>query len=172
MNPTLLRDYQGQAVSGWLMSEKLDGWRLMWNGEDYVLRGGGILRVPESWKIGMPACPLDGELFAGRGQFNRTQTLIAGGFRGLTFHAFDAPSDLPFRQRLAFLQSIPLPDHCRMAPHIRCKGTEHMIDAADAIVSDGGEGVVVRDPRAAYQPGRSGAVLRWVPQCPAKNRAA
>jgi DNA ligase-1 len=28
---TLLRDYQGQSVDGWMMSEKLDGVRAYWD---------------------------------------------------------------------------------------------------------------------------------------------
>ena len=173
MQPTLLRDYQGQDIKGWLMSEKLDGWRLMWTGEEYILRGGGILRVPDAWKIGMPGFALDGELFAGRGEFNRIQRMIAGGCDGLQFAVFDAPEHGGvFRDRLEFVLSLPLPDHCRRVPHARCKGTEHMIEFADNIVSQGGEGVVVRNPRAIYQPGRTTDVLRWVPQCPTKNRAA
>lgn len=170
MKPTLLRDYLGQNVSGWLMSAKLDGWRLMWNGEDFILRGGGVLNVPLDWKIGMPSCELDGELHAGAGQFNSIQKRIASGFCGLSFHIFDAPSPLPFRKRLQFLQSIALPDHCCVVPHIRCRDTAHLMEFADAIVGAGGEGCVVRNPKASYEEGRTYSTLRWVPQCPALNR--
>jgi ATP-dependent DNA ligase len=44
------------------------------------------------------------------------------------------------------------------------------LDIADQIVDQGGEGVVVRNPRAKYGIGRTWDVLRWVPQAPAKNR--
>ena len=82
---TLLRDYQGQSVSGWLMSEKLDGWRVMWTGSEFVTREGNVLDAPEWFKAGMPVVALDGELFAGRGEFNAIQGLIRDGFHGLTF---------------------------------------------------------------------------------------
>ena len=170
MKPTLLRDYQGQPCEGFLMSEKLDGWRLGWTGQDFILRGGAVLPVPDRWKVGRPGFALDGELFAGAGGFNAIQGRIARGFLGLSYQVFDAPSCLPFRRRLAFLKTLVLPPHCGLVEHVRCRDTKHLIEAADAIVAAGGEGAVVRDPRALYVPGRSWAVQRWVPRCPRLNR--
>ena len=171
MKHLLLRDYQGQDVSGWLMSEKLDGWRAFWNGTDFVTREGNVLNAPEWFKAGMPAMMLDGEIFAGRGNFNTIQGRMRDGWHGLTFQVFDAPEVVaPFRARLKFLQGVSLPSHASLVPHIRCRDTQHMVEHTDAIVIDGGEGVVVRDPRAMYEQGRTTTALRWVPQCPRLNR--
>jgi DNA ligase 1 len=167
----LLRDWQGSNPAGWLMSEKLDGWRVLWTGADYVTREGNVLRVPDSWKVGMPGIALDGELFAGRGEFHTIQRRLAGGCDGLTFHVFDVPGVAGrFRARAAVLASLSLPSHCRVVPQVRCKGESHLLEFADAIVAAGGEGAVIRNPRSAWQAGRSGDILRWVPQCPAINR--
>ena len=152
------------------MSEELDGWRLGWTGQDFILRGGGVLRVPDRWKAGMPAVALDGELFAGGGGFNEIQGRIARGFHGLSFQVFDAPAALPFRRRLAYLKTLDLPGHCQIVPQIKCKDTPHLLEYADAIVDAGGEGLVVRDPRAMYQAGRTYDVLRWVPVDPRVSR--
>ncbi len=167
---TLLQDYQGQPCEGFLMSEKLDGWRLGWNGSDYILRGGAVLPVPDHWKVGMPDFALDGELYAGAGEFNSIQGRIARGFHGLSFEVFDAPAALPFRRRLAFLRTLELPSHVQLVEQIKCRDTQHLVEFADAICEAGGEGAVVRDPAARYVQGRSGDVLRWVPQCPRLNR--
>ncbi len=166
----LLQDYCGQSCEGFLMSEKLDGWRLGWNGADYILRGGAVLRVPDSWKRGMPTTGLDGELFAGRGEFNSIQRRMRDGFHGLSFQVFDAPAALPFRRRLAFLKTLVLPPHCGLVEHVRCRDTQHLVEFADAICEAGGEGAVVRRGAARFFPGRTDDVLRWVPQCPALNR--
>ena len=170
MDFTLLRDYSGSPCEGWLMSPKADGWRCGWNGSDFILRGGGVLRVPDHWKVGMPGFALDGELFAGAGGFNAIQGRIARGFHGLSFEVFDAPAALPFRRRLAFLKTLVLPPHCGLVEHVRCRDTQHLVEFADQVVMDGGEGAVVRDPKAPYVAGRSWAVQRWVPQCPRLNR--
>jgi DNA ligase-1 len=167
----LLRDYQGQSCEGWFLSPKLDGNRLGWTGADFILRGGGVLRVPDRWKRGMPTTALDGELWGGLGSLYEIQGRIRDGFHGLTFQVFDAPAaGGAFRKRLAYLKSLSLPDHCSLVEQIRCRDTKHLVEFADAIVNAGGEGAVVRDPRAPYVAGRSGSILRWVPQDPALNR--
>lgn len=173
MELTLLRDYQGQPVNGWLMSEKLDGWRVLWTGTEFVSREGHTLEAPEWFKAGMPTVALDGELFAGRGQFNRIQTLIASGWHGLEFRPFDLPEHPgTFRQRYAKLQKMELPGHVHHVAHFFCNDTRHLLEFADNIVDGGGEGAVVRNPRARYVGGRTHDVLRWVPQDPRKNRAS
>ena len=170
MQPTLLRDYQGQPIDGWMMSEKLDGWRIMWDGAEFITRQGNILAAPAWFKAGMPAVALDGELFAGRGEFNQIQTLMAAGWHGLTFQAFDAPSAAPFRARYKHLLTLDLPAHVGIVAQVRCRDTRHLIEHADEIVTAGGEGAVVRNPRARYVAGRTDDVLRWVPQAPRMNR--
>jgi DNA ligase-1 len=170
MQPTLLNDYQGQPVSGWLMSEKLDGWRVMWDGFEFVTREGNILAAPAWFKAGMPAVILDGELFAGRGNFNAIQTLMAAGWHGLTFQVFDAPSEDPFLARYKTLFTLEFPPHVGIVEQERCNSTRHLIEHADAIVAAGGEGSVVRDPHAPYISGRTHDLLRWVPQAPRLNR--
>lgn len=167
----LLQDYQGQAVSGWFMSSKLDGFRCGWTGQDFILRGGGVLRVPGWWKAGMPTTALDGELFAGVGNLYSIQGRIRDGFHGLSFQTLDAPAVAgSFRQRLAVLRGLSLPNHVGIVEQIRCRDTKHLVEFADAIVAAGGEGAVVRCPKAIYREGRTGSVLRWVPQDPALNR--
>lgn len=171
MKPTLLRDYQGQPCEGFLMSEKLDGWRMMWTGSEFISREGNVFAAPEWFKAGMPAVALDGELFAGRGEFNSIQGMMRDGWEGLTFQVFDAPEVVaPFRKRLAVLKTLTLPPHAELVAQVRCRDTQHLIEAAEAVVTHGGEGMVVRDPRAMYQAGRTYDVLRWVPQCPSVNR--
>ena len=36
----LLQDWEGQEVSGWLMSEKMDGVRAYWDGKKLISRNG------------------------------------------------------------------------------------------------------------------------------------
>lgn len=173
MDFTLLRDYQGQDISGWLMSEKLDGWRAFWNGEDFVTREGNILDAPAWFKDGMPAMMLDGEIFAGRGNFNTIQGRMRDRWIGLHFFVFDAPEvAAPFRARLKFLQTLSLPSHASLVKHEPCRDTPHLIEFANAVCDAGGEGSVVRNPRSLYVQGRTDTVLRWVPQDPTINRRA
>jgi len=169
MDFTLLRDWQGHSCEGFLMSEKLDGWRVMVSDGRLVTRGGNFLDAPAWFTAGLPD-GTDAELFAGRGNFHSIQGRMRDGWHGLQLMVFDAVMAGTFRKRLAYLKTLTLPPHVALVPHIRCNGVEHLIEFADAIVAAGGEGAVIRDPRAGYVHGRTDSVLRWVPVDPALNR--
>jgi DNA ligase-1 len=169
VNFQLLRDYCGTSVESWFLSPKFDGWRVMVSGGRLVTRGGNFLDAPAWFTDGLPD-GIDAELWPGLGNFHRTQGMMRGGWRGLQLMVFDAVMDGAFRKRLAYLKTLALPSHVEIVPQVRCRGTEHLLEFADAIVANGGEGAVVRNPRAMYCHGRTDSVLRWVPCDPAVNR--
>lgn len=160
---TLLTDWRGEDVTGWLMSEKLDGFRVMWTGRAYVTRNGKTLSVPKSWLKGMPKTPLDGELYGGNGSLYELKGMMKRGWSGLSFQIFDAPIAGIFAERLAVISSLTLPAHCSLVSHDVCEGREAFLSAGRGIYAKGGEGVVVRDPSANYEGGRSKKILRFVP---------
>jgi DNA ligase-1 len=49
--------------NGWWMTEKYDGMRLYWNGEEFFTRQGNPVIVPEFITSNMPNTALDGELW-------------------------------------------------------------------------------------------------------------
>lgn len=171
MKPTLLRDWQFHNITGWMMSEKLDGWRMLWDGVNFLSRQGLVLDAPDWFKAGMPSTALDGELFAGRGRFNFIQGMMRDGWHGLTFHVFDSPTAAGgFAERHKSIQSLALPLHVHIVKHSTCFGHDYMMDAAMDICKMGGEGVVLRDPSAKYIHGRTDKVLRYVPVAPEVHR--
>ena len=161
MNALLLTEYIGQTVEGWLASEKIDGIRALWNGREFISRNGVVFTVPDWFKAGMPECPLDGELFAGSLGLTISATQ-AGRWSEVRFYAFDAPSADQFKDRVAKLATMPLPAHCEAVLHWTT-GTVDAIRKADEIASNGGEGLVVRNPSAPYAAGRSSAALKIKP---------
>jgi len=171
MEFALLKDWAGQDVSGWIVSEKLDGWRCGWDGSDFITREGTTLDAPEWFRAGLPSFALDGELFAGRGRFNRIQGMMRDGWHGLTFEAFDTPcSQMPFHARARIIGTLSLPPHARPVTHRLCVNAGDMMGMACRIVNEGGEGAVVRRADSLWKAGRSGDVLRYVPQHPRLNR--
>jgi len=46
-NLLLLKVYKDQNITGWVMSEKLDGIRAYWNGKNLISRGGKIIYAPK-----------------------------------------------------------------------------------------------------------------------------
>jgi len=117
---------------GWWASEKWDGIRALWDGEKMISRGSGVGKpkvytyIPEWFKNTLPpGIPLDGEIWIGRGLFQKTSRLstikpgksytaeqIENIWAGDTeppvvFKVFDVPNDpRPFERRMAFLQTI------------------------------------------------------------------
>lgn len=109
--------------TGWYLSEKLDGMRAFWDGgitrnllasevpwantakdarykEQPVATGlwsryGKVIVAPKSWLNALPAYPLDGELYAGRGKFqtvvSTVKKLVPDDWEGIQYKVFDTP---------------------------------------------------------------------------------
>jgi DNA ligase-1 len=76
----LLKTYKDdQNVTGWYMSEKLDGVRAFWDGEKLISRGGNIFNAPAFFTEGFPDHKLDGELWSKRGEFDRISSIVRVG---------------------------------------------------------------------------------------------
>lgn len=167
--PMLAQSYDGQDVDGWLMSEKLDGVRAIWTGEMFVSRNGNTFEVPEWFKSSMPKVCLDGELWMGRGRFQETVGIVRSKkpqdprWHQIKFHVFDAPEfDGVFCDRLKYcaelLESNPV---AVVVPHSRCGSVIDLHLLCSQIVSDGAEGLMVRDPQSKYIPRRSDRLLKY-----------
>src|SRR5687768_10834306 len=107
----LAKVWTNQDPTGWWMSEKLDGIRAIWTGCEFLSRGGRVLCAPAFFTANLPAMRLDGELWAGRGLFERSAGIALTKskrytdlWRDLQFLAFDAPQ-VPgaFEERMAAL---------------------------------------------------------------------
>ena len=96
--PVLLAHDWGRDrdLTGWWMSEKLDGVRAWWDGARFVSRLGNAYLAPDWFTAGFPATPLDGELWVGRGEFQQTVSIVRRGDRSehwkqVKYLVFDAP---------------------------------------------------------------------------------
>lgn len=167
----LLNTYSGQELTGWYMSEKLDGWRARWDGARLLTRSGSVIEAPDWFLDAMPHGEvLDGELWAGRGNRSRVQAAcqrrcpVDDEWRGIYFMAFDAPRhDGPFSERAEYL--------LRFNPTIALRVVNQILigsqgDAAfyyQSVVTNGGEGLVFRSPRGLYVNGRDPLSLKCKP---------
>src|SRR3954463_11002659 len=97
-------------LSGWWMSEKLDGVRAYWDGKQFVSRQGNVYHAPQWFVEGLPEVPLDGELWIDRKKFQRTVSIVRRQDKNelwneVRFLIFDAPAATGgFEDRLAFLK--------------------------------------------------------------------
>ena len=163
----------GLQPAGYLVSEKYDGVRAVWDGRQLRFRSGLPVPAPASFLQRLPPVPLDGELWLGRGQFEalsgRVRRLAAADadWQDLRYMVFDLPrGDGGFAERSAQLQALVrrqgwsalvavdqlvLPDRAALLQRL------------DAVLQAGGEGLMLRRADAAYAGGRSAAMLKLKP---------
>lgn len=157
-------------LTGWWMSEKLDGVRAYWDGERLISRLGNAFVAPEWFVEALPrALPLDGELFAGRKRFQRTVGIVrrqdkSDLWREISYVVFDAPKlTTPFEERLRVIAAAVATasvSHLRAHPHEPCRGTAHLREELARVEALGGEGLMLRRPASLYEVGRSSSLLK------------
>jgi DNA ligase-1 len=157
-------------VEGWLMSEKLDGVRAIWDGEKFMSRNEKPFFAPQWFKDLMPPLFLDGELWIARGTGMLQKTVSAvrkkvpvdSEWKEVRYIVFDAPtSTQAFTFRIAQLSTVVVENpHINVLPHKFIISRSHMMKEFSNIVAGGGEGLVVRNPNSEYEEKRSGNMLK------------
>jgi DNA ligase-1 len=152
--------------AGWWLSEKLDGLRAYWDGARLISRLGNPFHAPDYFLAGLPAHPLDGELFLARKSFQKTTAIVrrqdkSDLWKQIRFLIFDAPGHGgAFEDRLALVQSLPAHPYASSHPHTLCRGADHLKGELAKVEALGGEGLMLRQPRSQYAVGRSATLLK------------
>jgi DNA ligase-1 len=161
---TLATRWTGQNVRGWIASEKFDGCRAYWDGAALWTRSGRKIEAPEWFTAPLPAgIPLDGEIWAGRGGFYDARNAVNHGqFDSATkFVVFDAPDAAGnWTERMAYARGLVDSPHVGFANGVVVKGDAHLGELFDAVFGVGGEGLMLRHPRAGYVRGRTEKLLK------------
>jgi DNA ligase-1 len=169
--PLLLAESWDNAadLSDWWMSEKLDGVRAYWDGKQFLSRQGNLYHAPDWFIAGLPAKPLDGELWIDRKKFQRTVGIVRRQDRSplwneVKFVVFDAPAaGGPFEDRLKFLEEElrrSTPPFARLHLQERCQNLDALRAELARVESLGGEGLMLRQPGSKYVAGRSSTLLK------------
>lgn len=156
-------------LSGWWMSEKLDGVRAYWDGERFLSRLGNVYHAPDWFVAGLPRTPLDGELWLDRKAFQRAVSIVrrqdkSDDWRQIKYLVFDAPGHGgAFEQRVQHYHQYidrQRPPHAVAHPHEPCRGVDHLRQELKRVEALGGEGLMLRRPGSAYEVGRSHTLLK------------
>jgi DNA ligase-1 len=158
-----------QSSSYWV-SEKLDGIRCYWDGMSLVTRNGNVIHAPIWFTQFFPTTEMDGELWIGRGSFQLLTKIALDNnpnvklWEKVSFNVFDLPSSkAPFEMRQQQLNSIVKNS---AIPHLKSVQQEKMYSLASIqdllkkVVSEGGEGLMLRTPGSPYVAGRSEHLLK------------
>ncbi|HCC54065.1 MAG TPA: DNA ligase [Desulfobulbaceae bacterium] len=168
--PMLPQIDNGQiTISGWLMSEKLDGVRGYWDGQQLWSKNGTLFQPPSAFVADLPPFALEGELWGGRGSFETTAAVVKrlddpAGWLRLRFAIFDVPlAPGSFSRRVekasAWFAAHPSPYAFVIAQQPVQDRAELQRELA-RIERLGGEGLIVRDPEALYLAGRRPEILK------------
>lgn len=167
----------GIDPAGWLVSEKFDGVRALWDGRRLRFRSGLSVPAPAWFTAALPPVALDGELWLGRGRFEATSGLVRRerpddiGWRALRYLVFDLPrSGGEFEQRArqmpALLQRAAVP-WLKAVEQERIAGADALQRRLNAVLAAGGEGLMLHRADALWHSGRSDALLKLKPQADA-----
>lgn len=156
-------------VSGWLVSEKLDGVRGYWDGKKLLSKNGNLLHAPAIFYQNFPPFALEGELWGGRGGFEKTLGIVKrqqahDGWLELKFAIFDVPRAAGgFVERLQkakdWFDAHPS-SFAFVIPQKILQENKELQAELQRVEKLGGEGLIVRKPDALYSSGRSREILK------------
>ena len=164
-NLLLLKVYKDQNISGWVMSEKLDGIRGYWDGKHLISRGGKIIHAPKWFTKDYPPFAIDGELWSKRGDFENISSIVrdkvpSEKWREIKHCIFEVPNAKGgLFARLAKVKPYE-GKYIRIIPQKYVKNRADLQKFLKSVEKLGGEGVVVRDPNAPYIDKRTSKALK------------
>ncbi|MBZ7936018.1 DNA ligase [Campylobacter sp. B0100352/1] len=174
------QDFQNKNLNEYVMSEKLDGVRGIWDGKSLKTRKNQTITPPSFFMKNFPPFALDGELWISRNQFDLISSLIRTThsdenlWKKVSYNVFDVPNaceefdlnpcNLENRLQVLqkYLQKNPNP-YIKIIPQIPIENEKHLNEFYENIVKNKGEGVVIRKSLNPYEKGRSKQALKLKP---------
>lgn len=151
----------------WLVSEKLDGVRGLWDGKQMYFRSGKVMELDSEFTRDFPPFALDGEIYSPDLHFSQIISILKNSKKNadvlkLQYHVFDVPNhpdqNSGLLERLKVLKSylaIHPSSFLHIIPQTPMKEKQKIQQKLHEVTQNGGEGLVLRDPNVPYQTGRS-----------------
>lgn len=174
-NEVLLAEVADKNIepSAYLVSEKLDGVRAIWDGRVLRFRSGNIVPTPAWFTKALPKTPLDGELWLERGQFEalsgivRTSPANDADWRKVGYWVYELPNAAgSFADRYQRLQQIVTAakfPQLHLVEQRAIASNPQLHAWLDAVVHAGGEGLMLHLASAPYETGRQDVLLKLKP---------
>lgn len=169
-----------QNLTGYFMSEKLDGVRGLWSGSEFKTRQNQVIKTPSFFTKNFPPFALDGELYINQNGFDKISALVRSkeakdeAWQMVSYNVFDVPEACEkFKLKVCSLQNrlAVLKSHLDKYPNafikiisqIPIENKQHLENFYQSIIKNGGEGVIIRKNLATYEKGRSNNALKLKP---------
>ena len=163
----------GMDVTQFLVSEKYDGVRAVWDGKSFISRAGNPINAPAWFTKNFPKTALDGELWLAHGQFDalssavRKDVPVDAEWRGVSYMVFELPNaegtfEARAKRIIEIVKQANIP-HLKAVKQFRVKNETELKSQLKKTVAAGGEGLMLHRADAAYVTGRSDALLKLKP---------
>ena len=157
----------------YLVSEKYDGVRALWDGQTLRFRSGRSVPAPAWFSARLPRQPLDGELWLGRRRFDdlsglvRTRVPDDAGWRQLRYMVFELPGAAgTFADRAARIAALARDtawEQFVATPQTTVADRETLQRRLARTVAEGGEGLMLHLASAPCRSGRSDVLVKLKP---------
>ncbi|HBH36712.1 MAG TPA: DNA ligase [Gammaproteobacteria bacterium] len=163
------RYHQDIDVGDYWVSEKLDGVRARWDGSHLVSRGGYHFAAPSWFTEEFPTEPLDGELWIGRGQYEKVSAVVRkmtphDGWKQVRLMVFDLPQHKGrFTRRLESMRQLVEQagfPYLAVIRQYRVADNGGLMQRLQSVIDGGGEGLMLHRATALYRHGRSDDLLK------------
>ncbi len=157
------------SVKEYMISEKLDGVRGRWDGQQMWTKQGNRINTPIWFSKNFPSEPLDGELWIGRERFE----MVSGAVRRLNpqeelwkqikFMVFDVPSHKGiFEQRYQYAKDnfSDISPYLKVVEQFRINDNAALMKELNKRVRDGAEGLMLHKASSLYRDGRNPDLLK------------
>lgn len=156
--------------AAYLVSEKYDGVRAIWDGKTLRFRSGRTVNAPAWFLAKLPAEKLDGELWLKRDAFDqlsgfvRKSTPLDDEWRQIKYMVFENPEGAgSFTDRYAHIREIVANANWLQliaVEQVRVADRATLKRKFDGVVAGGGEGLMLHLADAPYVTGRSDVLLK------------
>jgi len=178
--PILLANVLGPSVdvTQYLVSEKYDGVRGIWDGKTLRFRSGRTVPAPAWFIAKLPPEALDGELWLARGKFDELSGIVRKAvpddaeWRQLSYMIFELPqaegaaAAMPFAERARRIKEIVASANfpaLKAVDQHPVKDRTALKRELDAVVKNNGEGLMLHLADVPYVTGRSDVLLKLKP---------
>lgn len=170
-NVLLAQVYQrGIDIRQYLVSEKYDGVRAVWDGHSLHTRTGHLIVAPAWFTHDLPKIPLDGELWLAHGQFDalsaavRKDVPVDEEWRGISYMVFELPEaagtfETRAKRIIDIVKQANIP-HLKAVRQFQVKDEATLNKLLKQVVAEGGEGLMLHRADALYVTGRSDVLLK------------
>ena len=169
--------HKGLALENYWVSEKYDGVRAIWDGQQLISRGGNIYHAPKWFIENFPRQKLDGELWISRQSFELLVSTVRddvpsdSAWKMVKFMVFDMPENsgeqsMPFDIRLERLNNVIHEADIKwliVVKQWKVKDHQALMKQLDEITKAGAEGLMLHRGSSLYVGKRNGDLLKLKP---------